>query len=82
MMYTLIVKLTGQSSTVGVRVWQDNAIRVAMSVPLWKLEHAVRNNLTGIACTDETSQWNKGTPRNVEPKALHSRSQRLVTISF
>ncbi|CAC5416871.1 unnamed protein product [Mytilus coruscus] len=37
---------------------------------LWKLEHAVRNSLTGIACTDESAQWNKGTTRNVEPKAL------------
>ena len=39
---------------------------------LWKMEYAVRNNLTGIACTDETADkpWNSGTTRNVEPKAM------------
>ncbi|CAG2205622.1 unnamed protein product [Mytilus edulis] len=37
---------------------------------LWKWEHALRNSLTWIACTDESAQWNKGTTRNVEPKAL------------
>ncbi|VDI72302.1 Hypothetical predicted protein [Mytilus galloprovincialis] len=37
---------------------------------LWKIEHAVRNNLTGVACTDENAKWNRGTTRNVEPKPL------------
>ena len=27
---------------------------------IWQLEHAVRNGLTGIACTDESTQWNIG----------------------
>lgn len=37
---------------------------------LWKLEHAVRSGLTGIACTDESAQWNRGTTRNVVPMAI------------
>ncbi|CAC5423248.1 unnamed protein product [Mytilus coruscus] len=37
---------------------------------LLKLEHTVRNSLNGIACTDESAQWNNGTTRKVEPKAL------------
>ena len=37
---------------------------------LWKLEHAVRSGLTGITCTDESDQWNRGTTRNVEHKAI------------
>lgn len=37
---------------------------------LWKVEHAVRNNMTGVCCTDETAKWNRGTKRNVEPKSL------------
>ncbi|CAC5404840.1 unnamed protein product [Mytilus coruscus] len=37
---------------------------------LWKIEHAVRNNLTGVAFTDENAKWNRGTTRNVEPKPL------------
>ena len=37
---------------------------------LWKIEHAVRNNLTGKACTDDTATWNKGTTRNIEPRPL------------
>ncbi|CAC5420784.1 unnamed protein product [Mytilus coruscus] len=41
---------------------------------LWKIEHAVRNNLTGVACTDENAKWNRGTTRNVEPKPLSNIS--------
>ena len=37
---------------------------------LLKLEHAVRNILTGLACTDEIAKWNSGTKRNVEPRPL------------
>ena len=37
---------------------------------LWKLEHAVRNYLTGMACTDEIAKWNIGTKRNVESRPL------------
>lgn len=37
---------------------------------LWKIEHAVRNNLTGVSCTDEIAKWNRGTKRNIEPKPL------------
>jgi len=39
---------------------------------LWKIDHAVRNNLTGLACIDESANWNRGTTRNVEPRALSS----------
>ncbi|VDI39311.1 Hypothetical predicted protein [Mytilus galloprovincialis] len=28
---------------------------------LWKIEHAVRTNVTGVACTDENATWNRGT---------------------
>lgn len=39
---------------------------------LWKIEHAVRNNYTGVACTDESAIWNRGTKRNIEPRPLSS----------
>lgn len=32
---------------------------------MWKLEHAVGNSLTRIACTDEIAKWNIGKKRNV-----------------
>jgi hypothetical protein len=38
---------------------------------LWKIEYAVRNNMTGVSCTDKAARWNKGT-RNIEPKPLVS----------
>ncbi|XP_041360667.1 uncharacterized protein LOC121376924 [Gigantopelta aegis] len=37
---------------------------------LWTIEHAVRNGLTGVSCTDETVKWNQGTKRNIEPKPI------------
>ena len=37
---------------------------------LWKVEHAVRNNMKGVSCTDETTKWDRGTKRNAEPKSL------------
>jgi hypothetical protein len=37
---------------------------------MWKVEYAVKNHLTGIACTDEQASWNRGTTRNVTPSAI------------
>ena len=39
---------------------------------LWKIEYAVRMNLTGKSCTDEQTKWNMGTSRNIEPRLIHS----------
>ncbi|XP_071144096.1 uncharacterized protein [Mytilus edulis] len=37
---------------------------------IWKVERAVRNNMTGASCTDENAMWNRGTKRNIEPRPL------------
>ncbi|XP_033759579.1 uncharacterized protein LOC117341823 [Pecten maximus] len=39
---------------------------------LWKVEHAVRMNLTGKSCTDEQVKWNMGTTRNIEPGLINN----------
>ncbi|KAL2095489.1 hypothetical protein ACEWY4_010208 [Coilia grayii] len=41
---------------------------------MWKVENAVFNGLTGIACTDEQRKWNSGTQRNLAPKLLTEMS--------
>lgn len=35
---------------------------------LWDIEYAVRNSMTRVSYTDETTKWNRGTTRNIEPK--------------
>jgi hypothetical protein len=47
---------------------------------LWKIEYAVKNNMTVVRCTDETARWNKGTTRNIEPKPLASIQLRKQKI--
>ncbi|CAG2214421.1 PLG [Mytilus edulis] len=37
---------------------------------LWKVEHAVRNSMTGASCTYDNAMWNRGTKRNIEPRPL------------
>lgn len=42
---------------------------------LWKIEYAVKNQMTGKSCTDEIMKWNCSTSKNIAPKAI-------VDISF
>lgn len=44
---------------------------------LWKIDLTVCKGLTGIACTDKTVAWNKGTKRNVEPSVLEDITFKL-----
>ncbi|CAN7977845.1 unnamed protein product, partial [Ixodes persulcatus] len=44
---------------------------------LWKVDMAVAGGLTGEACTDTTSTWNRGTKRNVEPALLETIGFKL-----
>lgn len=39
---------------------------------LWKIEYAVRMNMTGKGCTDDQMTWNRGTTRNIEPRSITS----------
>lgn len=36
------------------------------------MEQAFSNNMTGIACTDEATVWNRGTKKNVMPASLEN----------
>lgn len=45
---------------------------------LWKVDLAVARGMTGLSCTDETSQWNCGTKRNVEPGRLSNITFKLA----
>ncbi|CAN7984124.1 unnamed protein product, partial [Ixodes hexagonus] len=46
---------------------------------LWKVDMAVAGGLTGEACTDTTSAWNRGTKINVEPALLETIGLKLQT---
>ena len=46
---------------------------------LWKLDNSVRIGLTGIACTDDSAQWNRGTTGNVEHKAISNITLKKKT---